>query len=84
MGWFAVHIENLYSRYGYRVFRVCVSSPCPGDEALKVLVAIPMRWLHVVSWRAERGAGKQIGTTTRKNADSGEGPNPPGRPMDSV
>lgn len=58
MGWFAVHIEILYSRYGYHVFCVCVSSPCPGDEALKVRVAIPMQWLHIVTWGAERGAGK--------------------------
>lgn len=47
--------------------------PAPRDEAVKVLVAISMPWLHVVTQRAVKGVGKQdrkkTDKTTRTNPE---------------
>lgn len=57
--------------------------PAPRDEAVKVLVAISMPWLHVVTQRAVKGVGKQdrkkTDKTTRMNPEimgGWEVPNP--------
>lgn len=86
-----IHVENVYSPYGYCVFCVCFFSPCPRAGALSgcshKAVARKSQSFHALALychlKSSKGEGKnKADKTTRENPEimgALEVPNPPWR-----